>query len=78
MKTPELTDMVWLGPKSEMDRASHLFGKCSACDESICVEKVVADGPSIQQETRERLDKAFRAHVRLKHSEDASRAAAGS
>ena len=35
MKKPELTDMGWLGPKDEMDRASHRFGKCSNCDEII-------------------------------------------
>jgi ribosomal protein L37AE/L43A len=29
MKKPELTDTAWLGPKEEMDRASHRFGKCS-------------------------------------------------
>jgi hypothetical protein len=31
MKKPELTDVGWLGPKDEMDRASHRFGKCSEC-----------------------------------------------
>jgi hypothetical protein len=41
MKKPELTDVGWLGPKDEMDRASHRFGKCSECHEIICVEKVV-------------------------------------
>ena len=35
MKKPELTDMAWLGPKEEMDRASHRFGKCSECHEII-------------------------------------------
>ena len=35
MKKPELTDVGWLGPKDEMDRASHRFGKCSNCDEII-------------------------------------------
>jgi hypothetical protein len=39
MKKPELTGAGWLGPKDEMDRASHRFGKCSNCDEIICVEK---------------------------------------
>jgi hypothetical protein len=76
MKKPELTDVVWLGPRSEMDRASHLVGKCAECDETICVEKAVTDGPSTQPETRERLDKAFHTHVKLKHSEDFRQAAA--
>lgn len=70
MKKPELTDMAWLGPKDEMDRASHRFGKCSECNEIICVEKAVTDGPSTQAKTSEMLDEAFRAHVKLKHSED--------
>jgi hypothetical protein len=35
MKKPELTDVGWLGPKDEMDCASHRFGKCSNCDEII-------------------------------------------
>jgi hypothetical protein len=39
MKKPELTDVGWLGPKDEMDRASHRFGKCSECHEIICVER---------------------------------------
>jgi hypothetical protein len=72
MKKPELTAVVWLGPRSEMDRASHLFGKCSECYECICVEKAVADGPSTQQETSERLNQAFRTHVKLKHAGSAS------
>jgi hypothetical protein len=70
-----LTDMAWLGPKDEMDRASHRFGKCSECYEIICVEKAVADKQDTQQETNEMIYKAFRTHVRLKHSEDASQAA---
>ena len=53
MKKPELTDMAWLGPKDEMDRASHRFGKCSECHEIICVEKAVTDGPSTQGKTSE-------------------------
>ena len=28
MQKPELTDAGWLGPRDEMDRASHHFGKC--------------------------------------------------
>ncbi|HWO32192.1 MAG TPA: hypothetical protein VNO32_25635 [Candidatus Acidoferrum sp.] len=75
MKKPELTGAGWLGPKDEMDRASHRFGKCSNCDEIICVEKAVTDGRSTQRETSEMLDKAFRIHVKLKHSEDAIQAA---
>jgi hypothetical protein len=67
MKKPELTDVGWLGPKDEMDRASHRFGKCSECQEIICVEKAVTDGPSTQLETSEMLHKAFRTHVELKH-----------
>ncbi len=76
MKKPGLIDVGWLGPKDEMDRASHRFGKCSECHEIICVEKAVTAGPSTQLETSEMLHKAFRTHVKLKHSEDASQAAA--
>jgi hypothetical protein len=72
MKKPELTDMGWLGPKDEMDRASHLFGKCSECREIICVEKAKADRQRTGQETREVLDELFRTHLKLKHSEDRS------
>jgi len=68
MKKPELIDTGWLGPRSEMDRASHRFGKCSECHKIICVEKAVAEGPSSQRETSKMLDKAFRAHVELEHS----------
>ena len=68
MKKPELTDTGWLGPRNEMDRASHHFGKCSECHEIICVEKAVIDGPSTEGETTEMLHKAFRIHVKLKHS----------
>ena len=56
MKKPKLTDMGWLGPRDEMDRASHLFGKCSECREIICVEKAKADRQQTQPETKERLD----------------------
>jgi hypothetical protein len=70
MKKPELTDVGWLGPRDEMDRASHRFGKCSECHEIICVEKAVTEGPSTQQQTSEMLYEAFRTHVKLKHSED--------
>src|SRR6266567_1747487 len=70
MKKQELTDVGWLGPKDEMDRASHRFGKCSECHEIICVEKAVTDGPSTQGKTSEMLYEAFRAHVKVKHSED--------
>jgi hypothetical protein len=76
MKKPELTDMGWLGPKEEMDRASHRFGKCSECQEVICVEKAVTDAQDTQPETTEILYAAFRTHVKLKHSEDFSRASA--
>jgi hypothetical protein len=68
MKRPELTDVGWLGPRNEMDRASHRFGKCSACHETICIEKAVTDGPSTSQKTNETLYEAFREHVNLKHS----------
>jgi hypothetical protein len=75
MKKPELTDMSWLGPRDEMDRASHLIGKCSECHEIFCVEKAKADSQQTQQETTEVLDEAFRIHIKLKHSEDFSRSA---
>jgi hypothetical protein len=75
MKKPELTDVGWLGPKEEMDRASHYFGKCSECQEIICVEKAVTDTGNTEPETTEMLSNAFRAHVKLKHSEDFSQAA---
>jgi hypothetical protein len=39
MKKPELIAVGWLGPRDEMDRASHRFGKCSECHEIICVER---------------------------------------
>jgi hypothetical protein len=68
MKKPELTDAGWLGPRDEMDRASHRFGRCSECHEIICVEKVVTDRQNTRSETNEMLDNAFRAHVNLKHS----------
>jgi hypothetical protein len=70
MKKPELTDVAWLGPKEEMDRASHRVGKCSECLEIICVEKAVTETENTQPETIEALYAAFRAHVKLKHSED--------
>ena len=76
MKRPELTGVGWLGPKYEMDSASHRFGKCSECHEIICVQKAITDGPSTQQETSDMLHQAFRTHVKLKHSEDASQSAA--
>ena len=42
MQRPELTDIGWLGPRDEMDRASHRFGQVLwKCHETICVEKVV-------------------------------------
>jgi hypothetical protein len=43
-----------------MDRASHVFGKCSECREIICVEKAVADPPNTQPETNKVLYEAFR------------------
>jgi hypothetical protein len=58
-----------------MDRASHRFGKGSECDEIICVEKAVIDGPSTHRQTSEMLFEAFRTHVKLKHSEDFNLAA---
>lgn len=75
MKTPELSNVGWLGPRDEMDRASHRFGKCSECLETICIEKAVTNGPSTAQETNEMLYEAFRTHVRLKHSEEFNLAA---
>jgi hypothetical protein len=71
MKKPELTDLGWLGPRDEMDRASHRFGKCSECHEIICVEKVVTDTQNTQPETNETLYRAFRTHVTLKHGPNA-------
>ena len=70
MKNPKLTDVAWLGPRDEMDRASHYFGRCSECNEIICVAKAVTDGPSTQRETSEMLHEAFRTHSKLRHSED--------
>jgi hypothetical protein len=58
-----------------MDSASHRFGKCSECHEIICVEKAITDGPSTQQKTSDMLHRAFRTHVKLKHSEDFSQPA---
>ena len=55
-----------------MDRASHRFGKCSECQEIICVEKAVTDGPSTQQQTSEMLYETFRTHVKLKHGPSTS------
>ena len=55
MKKPELADVGWLGPKDEMDRASHRFGKCSECHEIFCVEKVVTSTQNTQSETNEML-----------------------
>jgi len=75
MKKPELTDVGWLGPKDEMDRASHRFGKCSECHEIVCVEKAVTYPQDTQPETNEMLYAAFRAHVKMKHSEDFSQVA---
>jgi len=76
MKKPELTGVEWLGPRHEMDDASHRFGKCSECHEIICVEKAITDGPSTQGETTEMLHQAFRTHVKLNHGEDFSQSAA--
>ncbi len=76
MKKPELSSMGWLGPREEMDRASHRFGKCSECHEIICVEKAVTASQDTQPETTEMLHQAFRTHVKLKHSEDSGRAVA--
>lgn len=76
MKKPELTGVGWLGPKDEMDRASHQFGKCSECHEIICVEKAVTDTQDTRPETTEMLYRAFHVHVTLKHSEGSNRTAA--
>ena len=70
MKKPGLIAVGWLGPRDEMDRASHRFGKCSECHEIICVEKAVADIQNTHPETNEMLYKAFGTHVKLKHAED--------
>ncbi len=69
MKKPELTAAGWLGPRDEMDRASHRFGRCSECREIICVEKAVTATQNTRSETNEMLNNAFRAHVNLKHSQ---------
>lgn len=74
MKKPELTQVAWLGPKEEMDRASHRVGKCSECREIICVEKAVTETENTQPETTETLCAAFHVHVKLKHAEDFSQA----
>src|ERR1019366_2299941 len=63
MKKPELTDVGWLGPRDEMDRASHRFGRCSECHEIICVEKAVTDTPNTKKEKHEMLHKEFSAHL---------------
>ena len=76
MKKPQLTTIGWLGPKDEMDRASHRFGKCSECNEIICVEKAVASEQDIHVQTNEALYEAFHSHVNSKHSAD-SKAPAG-
>jgi len=69
MTKPGLTEVGWLGPKDEMDRASHHFGRCSVCHEIICVEKAVTDGPSTLEQTSEHLFEAFRKHVHLEHDD---------
>ena len=76
MSAPDLTDVGWLGPRIEMDSASHLFAKCSECHEIICVEKVVTDSESTQTETTEMLYKVFHAHVAFKHSQNMNQSAA--
>jgi hypothetical protein len=73
MKKPELTDLGWLGPKDEMDRASHRFGKCSECHEIICVEKPATATENTQLETNDLLYKAFHTHVKLMHPEDSAK-----
>ena len=69
MKKPQLTDLGWLGPKDEMDRASHRFGKCSECHEIICVEKPATEPQNTELETNDLIYKAFRTHIKLKHPE---------
>ncbi len=69
MKKPQLTDLAWLGPKDEMDRASHRFGRCSECHEIICVEKPATEPQNTELETNDLLYRAFRTHVNLKHPE---------
>ena len=61
VKKPELTDVGWLGPRDEdeMDRASHRFGKCSECHETICVEKAVTDGPSMGKSSNARNSRSL-------------------
>jgi hypothetical protein len=76
MKKPELIAEGWLGPRYEMDDASHRFGKCSECNETICVEKAVTDPESTGPETTEMLHSVFRRHIKLMHSEDSTQSAA--
>jgi hypothetical protein len=64
MATPKLTNVSWLGPKDEMDRASHLLGKCPECFEIICVEKAVANQQDTQQEINEMIYKSFGTQVK--------------
>ena len=59
-----------------MDSASHRFGKCSECQEIICVEKVVTDSQNTEPRTTEMLYRVFRTHVTLKHSEEMNQSAA--
>jgi hypothetical protein len=70
MKEPELINVCWLGPKDEMDRASHRIGKCSECHEIICIEKAAARPEDTHQKTSEMLYETFLRHVKLKHSGD--------
>ena len=60
MKKPELTRLGWLGPREAIDRASHHFGKCSECDEIICVEKAVATSRNTEPETKKILSNRMR------------------
>jgi hypothetical protein len=59
MKEPELINVCWLGPKDEMDRASHRIGKCSEFHEIICIERAVAGPQNTHQKTTEMLYDAF-------------------
>lgn len=72
MAKPELLAVSWLAPSDIAERATHRFGKCSECGDTIAVERA-----NPINETDGALYRAFREHVRLKHKEDSSGASAG-
>lgn len=54
MKKPELTDVGWVGPSDQMDRASHRFGQCTECHETICVEQALPMGRTLGKKPMKR------------------------